>query len=216
MRHSAIAPLLLLFLSACGAGPQFPGVVRSELPLPGGYTSYMYSMDASARSEAGDARAIVFLHGGGLIAGSPTLRRFDEFSRWLASHGHTVLSLKYPLLWQGLDRAEGTSLLHEGLRTLVRQGHHRLAIVAVSAGAWIAERGLEDGKREGWPELAGLDRFGGVSPLVAVDHSTLRLLVAAIYERATPAPVDPSALPKLLLIQGDSDWLVPAESAAPL
>jgi hypothetical protein len=83
-----MAGLFLMLLPACGGrAERYPGVMRKPTAF-----GYHYTLDPPPPAPAGNP--ILLVHGGGLLLGSATDRRFDELSRNLALHGLEVLSAR--------------------------------------------------------------------------------------------------------------------------
>ncbi len=204
MKLQSLFSLPLFFsLLACNGRPErFPDVERTER-LPYGYHYQL-------KTQANPLKRVLFLHGGGLLAGSALMRRFDEVARHLATQNFEVLSVEYPLLWQGLSLTNGADLIHCALSTFA--GSEPVAMVGVSAGSWLGLRGLSASPSSG-PCLnhPPVDRFAGISPMLQPRDAFGPHLVAAWFERTWEIPrITRQDFPsQLFILHGRRDWLVP-------
>ncbi len=192
--------LLILLHSVNGALAQDERIERTSIPPHG----LLYQPKNPSRSP------ILLVHGGGFLVGAPDTTRFDLLSRRLAANGHLVLSLQYPLLWQGLTREKGVKAFHCAAQRLAP--HDPISVVAVSAGAWLAARALQLAPARGDCKNHGpITRFAGLSAMISPEKNLAPRIIASLFERtfAIP-PLARSDLPeKLFLLQGHDDWLVP-------
>jgi hypothetical protein len=176
---------------------------------------YHYALSTPSPQPVGNP--VLLVHGGGLLAGSATDRRFDELSRNLALHGLEVLSLEYPLLWQGLDLQEGTDLIHCALSSMPPQ--RPVSIVSISAGAWLTARALNTAPLDAkCAAHASIDRLVAISPMLDAHATWGTHLISSWLERTrAPHHLIRTELPeRILVIHGLTDWLVPEPSSRAL
>jgi acetyl esterase/lipase len=213
---SLLALAAIASMSACSEGrPElYPDVTRA--PHPYGYHYHRTQSEPLTEEMAPQAKRILLVHGGGLLVGSPRHWRFDELSRNLATHGFEVLSLEYPLLWQGLTLEKGGSLVHCALASFA--GEAPVAIVGISAGAWLSSRALALPAPPGCENHPRVDRYAAISPMLNAQDAWGPWLIASWFERTFSPPEMPrSQLPeRLLIIHGQDDWLVPEPTSRKL
>lgn len=176
-----------------------------------------YQLETSSRGADSQKKPpILFVHGGGLLIGSPETRRFDLLAKKIASQGHPVFSMRYPMLWEGLTHEQGTRAFHCAAQALAPEGS--LRVVSISAGSWLSLRALQTQLPPDDPcrRHGEVTHFAAISPMIRPNEAWGPTWIARWYEGAFRVPEyrasDINAA--IFMIHGQDDWLVPARTTA--
>jgi predicted esterase len=145
---------------------------------------------------------IIFIHGGGLIWGSPETKRYDEFSRKLGQLGYETFSLDYDLLWNGGSEEKNQKYFEDAVRYLKANDNSEIIIFGVSSGAWVGLKGIKNLNQN-----LRLKKFIGISPLVSFKGNFVTEFLTSQYSLECQKE-DLIDIP-IHLIRGNKDIIIP-------